>query len=158
MFYILGVAAVTFLFSTLEISGSLFAPVAMPRLVLALLIALTLLGERPAAYLVIATGGLLADIYSSFWPGMELALFLFIGIVLLMVNRRILQQPPLLVVAALAFVATLIHDSFIALMSGQMNIALLIPAFSTTIASLCIYLFFIRLIRKREVISLGEHF
>lgn len=158
MFYLVVVGLAALFLATLEISGSLFAAGSMPHLVLAFLIALSLLGQSTAAYVVIALGGLILDSYSGFWPGMQPALLLFVGVGLLTVNRRLLQQPPFLVAAGIALLVAAAYDTAIGLFGDQLDIALLVPAFNTAAVSLIFYAALLRLKRKREVIRLGEHF
>lgn len=141
--------------ATLEISLSLWLGEAMPGLVLAGILALSLGGDVIDSLWWIVLGGLLLDSMNSFGFGLHILIFSLMSAALILLNRQIFHRPPVGIALVIFMVAALLWQLVFALLSSHLSWQILLSAILTACLATAAYRLIIVVGRRREVISLG---
>jgi hypothetical protein len=141
--------------ATAEISLSLWLGEAMPGLVFATILALSLGGDVIDSLWWVGLGGLLLDSMNGIAFGLYLLTFSLLSVALITLNRQVLHKPPFGIALIVFFIATAIWQAIFALLYSHLSWSMVISAGLTTLLATVLYRMVVLVGKRREVISLG---
>lgn len=143
------------LFATLEISWAIWFGRAMPGLVLAAILALSLAGDLIDTIWWVGLGGLLLDLMTGVSVGYYLFIYSCLSGILIYINRQILDRPTPLLAWLIFLIASLLVQLLTNLIFGQLNWHIGLSALLTTALASLFYQIITTVGTRREVIHLA---
>lgn len=126
-----------------------------PELVLAAILAIGILGEPVETVWWVAVGGFLLDMMMGSPVGFYLVSFGSIGLLVTALSRHVFQQPSPVVAIGLFAAIAVVYEFALAVITDTLGTQLLIRAVITAVVAAAIYIFFLTVGKRQEVIQLG---